>query len=434
MAAASSYKYVVLGGGNAAGYFAKEAVAQGVQKGDLAIVSEEPVVSYERPALSKAYLNPEGAPRLPGFHTCVGGGGDKQTPEWYEEKGIDFKTGTVVKEVDVVGKKLVTDGGDTIEFQKLVLATGCGVIDLHKDFKTEGADLDNILTLRDVRDADKIVAAMADCKQAGGKVVVVGGGYIGMEVASGLEKNGLDVTMVFPDPFFMPRLFTPEIAGFYEEYYANKGIKVIKGKSAKSFKGQNGKVATTVLDDGTELESPLVVVGVGSKPRTELFKGQVDLLDDRPGGVKVNSQLQTSNPDVYAIGDIALYPQPQYNNETTRMEHVQHARESGTFAAKEVLGKGDGSPYTYTPYFYSRVYDLGWEFYGSQKGDTVFFGDKGAKKFGSYWVDGGKVVGGFIEGGSDEEKKALKKLANSPASSPGEEELKKQGISFALSL
>lgn len=431
---ASSYKYVVLGGGNAAGYFAKQAVELGVSAGDLAILSEEAVVAYERPALSKAYLNPKDAPRLPGFHTSVGGGGEKQVPSWYSDKGIDFKTGTTVTDLDVKSKRVTTSVGDTFEYEKLVLATGCGVIDLAKDFKTEGADMENILTLRDVSDADKLVEAMANVKD-GQKVVVVGGGYIGMECACGLQKNGLDVTMVFPDPFFMPRLFTPEIAEFYEEFYEKKGIKIMKGVSAKSFKGEGGKVTTTVLDDGTELESALVVVGVGSKPRIELYKGQVDLEDKRPGGVKVNGHLQTSDPSVYAIGDIALFPQPQYNNETTRMEHVQHARESGMYAAREVFGK-NSEVYKYTPYFYSRVFDLQWAFYGSQKGDTVFFGDKSANKFGTYFVDGGKVVGGFIEGGSSEEQAALKKMAemsNAPKS-PGEEELKKQGIDFVMSL
>lgn len=433
MASSSQYKYVVLGGGNAAGYAAREFVANGLGAGELAIVSSEKVVSYERPALSKAYLAPDG-PRLPGFHTSVGGGGDRQAPEWYQEKGIDFKTGTTVTALDVNAKTLTTDAGDTISYEKLIVATGCGAIDLAKDFKVEGADLGNILYLRDVADADRLVAAFTETKEKGGKVVVVGGGYIGMEVASGLNKNGLDVTMVFPEPFMMPRLFTDEIADFYENFLQEKGIKLLKGNTAKSFTGKNGKVTHAVLDNGDKLPADLVVVGVGAKPNTELFKGQLDLVEEKPGGVKVNDHLQTSNPDVYAVGDIANFPQPRYNNERTRSEHVQNARESGAYAARDALKGPQSAPYDYLPYFYSRIYDLGWVFYGEQKGDTVFFGDKSAKKFGTYWVDGDTVVGGFLEGGSGEETAALKKLAEVRPKSPGADQLKSQGLSFATAL
>jgi monodehydroascorbate reductase (NADH) len=429
--AASDYKYVILGGGQAAGYTAREFVSGGLSAGELAIITEEDVVSYERPALSKAYLLPDG-PRLPGFHTCVGGGGERQAPDWYKEKGIDFKTGTTVKSVDAKAKKLTTESGDTIGYEKLILATGSGTINL-ADFGTEGADLEGILYLRDVADADKLVAAIGAAKGAGGKVVVVGGGYIGMEVASGLNQNGLDVTVVFPEPWLMPRLFTADIAGFYEDFLSGKGIKLLKGNTAKAFKGEGGKVTKTVLDNGDELDSSLVVVGVGARPNTQLLKGQLDVEDQKPGGIPVNGRLQTSDPDVYAIGDIALFPQPRFGGGKARQEHVQHARESGAFVARELLGKQQDD-YDYLPYFYSRIYDLGWVFYGEQKGDTVFFGDKSAKKFGTYWVDDGKVVAGFIEGGSDDEKAAVKKLAEVRPASPGQEELAKQGIDFALKL
>jgi monodehydroascorbate reductase (NADH) len=429
--AATDYKYVVLGGGQAAGYIAREFVSNGLSAGELAIVSSEDVVSYERPALSKAYLLPDG-PRLPGFHTCVGGGGEKQPPEWYKEKGIDFKTGTTVTEVDAKAKQLKTQSGDTIGYEKLVVATGSKTISM-ADFGAEGADLEGIVALRDVADADKLVSLISSTKEAGGKVVMVGGGYIGMEVSSGLNQNGLDVTMVFPEPWMMPRLFTEEIAGFYEDFLAGKGITLVKGNTAKAFKGENGRVTTTVLDDGRELESALVVVGVGARPNTQLLQGQVDVEDQKPGGIPVNSRLQTSNPDVYAVGDIALFPQPRFGGEKARQEHVQHARESGAYVARELLGKQQPE-YDYLPYFYSRIYDLGWEFYGEQKGDTIFFGDKSTKKFGTYWVDNDTVVAGFIEGGTKEEKAAMKKLAEVRPKSPGNSELKEQGAKFALSL
>jgi monodehydroascorbate reductase (NADH) len=180
------------------GYAAREFVKQGVQPGELAIISKEAVAPYERPALSKAYLFPENPARLPGFHVCVGSGGERLLPEWYSEKGIELILSTEIVKADLASKTLTSAAGATFTYEILVIATGSSVIKL-SDFGTPGADSNNILYLREVDDADKLYAAIQAKK--GGKAVVVGGGYIGLELSAVLKMNNLDITMVFPEPW-----------------------------------------------------------------------------------------------------------------------------------------------------------------------------------------------------------------------------------------
>ncbi|KZV48945.1 Monodehydroascorbate reductase family protein [Dorcoceras hygrometricum] len=282
--AEKSFKYVILGGGVAAGYAAREFAKQGVQPDELAIISKEAVAPYERPALSKAYLFPEGTARLPGFHVCVGGGGERLLPEWYTEKGISLILSTEITKADLASKTLHSATGDIFKYQTLVIATGSTVLRL-TDFGVQGAEAKNIFYLREIDDADKLVEAIKEKKN--GKAVVVGGGYIGLELSAALRINNIDVTMVYPEPWCMPRLFTAGIAAFYEDYYANKGVNIIKGTVAVGF-GTNeiGEVTDVKLKDGRVLDADIVVVGVGGKPLTSLFKGQVE---EEKGGIKVRS-------------------------------------------------------------------------------------------------------------------------------------------------
>uniref|UniRef100_A0A0E0ENZ6 monodehydroascorbate reductase (NADH) n=1 Tax=Oryza meridionalis TaxID=40149 RepID=A0A0E0ENZ6_9ORYZ len=335
MAAAKHFTYVILGGGVAAGYAAREFAKQGIKPGELAIISKESVAPYERPALSKGYLFPQNAARLPGFHTCVGSGGERLLPEWYSEKG---------------------------------------------------AEANNILYLRDIDDADKLVAAMQAKKD--GKAVVVGGGYIGLELSAALKTNNFDVTMV----------------------------------------------TAVKLKNGNVLEADIVIVGVGGRPLTHLFKGQVA---EEKGGIKTDAFFETSVPGVYAIADVAAFPMKLYN-EMRRVEHVDHARKSAEQAVKAIKAKeaGESVPeYDYLPYFYSRSFDLSWQFYGDNVGEDVLFGDNdptAAKpKFGSYWIKDGKVVGVFLEGGSAEENQAIAKVARAQPPVADVEALKKEGLDFA---
>ncbi|KAI8111300.1 hypothetical protein M9434_004872 [Picochlorum sp. BPE23] len=425
----SHFKYVVLGGGNSSGYAARQFVNLGGGPRELCIITNEAYVSYERPALSKAYLFPDKPARLPGFHTCVGGGGERQDPDWYAKHGIEFMVSTQVTELDREEKVVKTDKGESISYDTLIIATGARPVTLW-DLKAPGADLKGIYYLRNVQDADALIDGIAKAKGKGGKAVCIGGGYIGMECAAALAMNNLEVTMVFPESRLFERLFTPEIAEFYEKFYAEKGITLVKGALCKSLEGdETGSVTTAVLDNGTKVQCDLVVVGIGARPNTEIFKGQVDLVDGPPGGIKVNSKLQTSDENIYAIGDVAAFPQSLEGGKLTRQEHVVNCRTSAAYAMSSAMGEKVGD-YEYLPYFYSRVFSLSWQFYGSSDAEAVtHFGDMASGKFGAFWVKEGKIVGGFYEGGDPEDFSALKSIVVNQPKAP--ENLADLGLGLA---
>lgn len=430
--AEKSFKYVIVGGGVSAGYAAREFAKQGVQPGELAIISKEAVAPYERPALSKAYLFPEGAARLPGFHVCVGSGGERLLPEWYTEKGISLILNTEIVKADLASKTLTSAAGETFKYKILIIATGSSVLKL-TDFGVQGADSKNIFYLREIDDADKLVEIIKAKKT--GTAIVVGGGYIGLELSAVLKINNFDVKMVYPEPWCMPRLFTADIAAFYEGYYAKKGVDIIKGTVAVGFTSDdNGEVKEVKLKDGRVLEADIVVVGVGARPLTNLFKGQVE---EEKGGIKTDEFFKTSLPDVYAVGDVATFPMKMYGD-IRRVEHVDHSRKSAEQAVKAIFASEEGKEieaYDYLPYFYSRSFDLSWQFYGDNVGDAVIFGDhdpaSAKPKFGSYWIKDGKVVGAFLEGGAPEENQAIAKVAKLQPAASSLDVLAKEGLEFA---
>ncbi|URD91409.1 Pyridine nucleotide-disulfide oxidoreductase [Musa troglodytarum] len=447
------FKYVILGGGVAAGYAAREFVKLGLNPGELAIISKESVAPYERPALSKGYLFPQDVHNLSfakltiysmvlqdyqGFMSvlavaekdCFQNGMLRKDITFMA--GIELMLGTEIVKADLASKTLTSAADVIIKYDILIIATGSTVIRL-SDFGVQGADANNIFYLREIDDADKLVAAIHAKKD--GKAVIVGGGYIGLELGAALKINNLDVTMVYPEPWCMPRLFTAGIAAFYEGYYANKGIKIIKGTVAVGFDSDaNGDVTAVKLKDGRVLEADIVVVGVGGRPLITLFKGQVE---EEKGGIKTDGFFKTSIPDVYAVGDVATFPLKLYN-EQRRVEHVDHARKSAEQAVKAIKAAEEGKPieeYDYLPYFYSRSFDLSWQFYGDNVGDTILFGDNdptSAKpKFGTYWIKEGKVVGVFLESGSPEENKSIAKVAKLQPPVQDPEQLEKEGLAFA---
>ncbi|CAI0455073.1 unnamed protein product [Linum tenue] len=227
-----AFVYVILGGGVAAGYAALEFTRKGVAPGELCIISEEPVAPYERPALSKGYLLPEAPSRLPSFHTCVGANEERLSPKWYKEHGIELVLGTRVISADVRRKTLLTAAGETITFKFLIIATGARALKL-EEFGVTGSDAPNVCYLRNLADANRLVDVMGS--RSGGNAVVIGGGYIGMECAASLVINKMNVTMVFPEPHCMARLFSPRIAAYYEEFYKSKGVQFVKGTVLSSF-------------------------------------------------------------------------------------------------------------------------------------------------------------------------------------------------------
>ncbi|PPS17580.1 hypothetical protein GOBAR_AA02997 [Gossypium barbadense] len=420
------FEYVIVGGGVAAGYAALEFTKRGVSHAQLCIISEEPVAPYERPTLSKKFLHPESPARLPSFHTCVGANEELLTPTWYEEHGIELVLGTRVESVDVGQKTLLTASGETIRYETLIIATGAKALKL-EEFGVKGSEAENVCYLRDLADADRLVNVMQSC--TGGNAVVIGGGYIAMECAASLVINKINVTMVFPEAHCMPRLFTPKIASYYEDYYQSKGVKFIRGTILSSFEfDSNGKVTAVNLRDGSQIPVDMVVVGIGIRPNTSLFEGQLTM---EKGGIKVNGKLQTSNDSVYAVGDVAVFP-VDLCGRIRRLEHVDSARKTAKHVAAVIMEPDKTGEFEYLPLFYSKAFSFSWRFYGDNAGEVVHFGDYLGTKFGAYWINNGHLVGSFLEGGTEDEFEAI---ANATQLKPAVDDLAevgRQGLNFAM--
>eukprot|EP00440_Ansanella_granifera_P045835 gb/GFBE01049651.1/.p1 GENE.gb/GFBE01049651.1/~~gb/GFBE01049651.1/.p1 ORF type:complete len:435 (+),score=102.96 gb/GFBE01049651.1/:1-1305(+) len=416
------FEYLVVGGGNAAGYACREFVAQGVAANKIGIVTAEPVAPYERPALTKAYLHPPSAKvraRLPGFHTCVGGGGERQTPEWYAEKGISFINGKATA-VDLAAKT-VKVGEESVEYSKLILATGTRALKV-SEFGVKGDDLANVCYLREEKDAAELVKAL-EALGGSGKAVIVGGGYIGLECAAALVGWGVETTMVFPEAHCMSRLFNPELAQWLEDEYAARGVKLLKGDSVAEFVGEGGKLSGIKLKSGGSLDCNVAVVGVGASPNVEFCQG----LKLEQKGFAVDASMQTSDPDVYAVGDVAAFPS-RYGG-MTRCEHVDHARKSASQAVKAAMGLSP-EPYRYLPYFYTRIFEytdspIVFNFFGDQSGECSV-SKRGDKSIGAIWAKDGKVVGALLMGSpgpSGEDQAKLRQLVESSPAAAGAAEV-----------
>ncbi|AQK41658.1 Monodehydroascorbate reductase 5 mitochondrial [Zea mays] len=378
--------YVIVGGGNAAGYAARTFVEHGMADGRLCIVSKEPVPPYERPALTKGYLFPpdKKPARLPGFHTCVGSGGQRQTAEWYKENGIEVLYEDPVVAFDGKTQTLKTSSGKVLKYGSLIISTGCEASRLPEKI---GGKLPGVHYIRDVADADALVSSLGSAK----KVVVIGGGYIGMEVAAAACGWNLDTTIIFPEDHIMPRLFTPSLAKKYEELYQQNGVKFIKGALIEKLgAGSDGRVSSAVLKDGSVVEADTV-----------------------------DSLFRTSVPGIFAIGDVAAFPLKMYNR-IARVEHVDHARKSAHHCVETLL-TSQTKAYDYLPYFYSRVFEyegssrkVWWQFYGDNAvGEAVEVGNFDPK-VATFWIDSdSRLKGVFLESGTSEEFSLLPQLAKS---------------------
>jgi len=426
MSSSVAKKIVVVGGGVSAGYFARAIVAAG-RGADLTIISAEPVAPYERPALTKAVLHAESPARLPGFHTCVGGGGERQTEAWYADKGVTLRLGTRVVGWDASSRTVTADDGAVTPYDALVVAIGCTALRLPEAI---GGSLPGVHYVRDNADALALSDAMATAKAP----VVIGGGYIGLEAAAALAARGLNPRVVLMEPHTMARLWTPEVAAKYEALYESKGVVFHRGARVKRVvAGADGRVDGVELEDGAVLPADLVVVGVGAGAPSAPFDALRTTPDPkRPGGIAVDHVFAASGADVaprsvFAVGDVAAFPARDGVSAApspTRVEHVAHARASAAHCARAVLDDTFEAPYEYLPFFYSRVFEqkdqpraVNWAFWGFNRGACVCVGDF-APSMAAFWVDEaddgtGKVAGVMVESCSDAERDAAKRAAAS---------------------
>jgi 3-phenylpropionate/trans-cinnamate dioxygenase ferredoxin reductase subunit len=365
--------FVIVGGGLAGAKAAETLRAEGFD-GRVVLVAGEPELPYERPPLSKGYLL---------------GTADRESPrvraaDWYGEQGVELRAGVRATRLDPAAHRLTLDTGEKLPYAKLLLATGSSA----RRLPVPGGDLDGVRYLRTLADADRL---LADFTGGGRRVVIVGAGWIGLEVAAAARHHGNDVTIIEPQPTPLHAVLGPEMGRVFARLHRDHGVELFTDTIVREFRGAEGRVASVATDHHAGLEADVVVVGVGAAPNVELAAAAGLEVDN---GVVTDDGLRTSAPDVFAAGDVASSFHPLYGR-YVRVEHWANALNGGPAAARSMLGQ-DVS-YDRVPYFFTDQYDLGMEYSGlGGPGDTVVTrGNPDDGAFIAFWMQDGRVTAGM---------------------------------------
>ena len=332
--------FVIVGGG-AAGYAAAVALKTGAPQARCIVLSDDEHAPYDRTLLTKDYLDGKfGDDRLPISAVTL------------EGLGVELRLATRVERIDRAQAQVVLAGGETIPYAALLLATGAEP----KRLDVPGADQDHVRVLRSLADCRAVLARIA----GGGRVVVLGASFIGLESAASLRSRGLDVTVVTPDTEPTAAVFGTAVSQAIMAAHRDNGVAVVTGRRAVAVGPSD-----VTLDDGTRLPADLVVVGIGVTPRTGLAEAAGLAVDD---GVQVDAQLRTSDPAIYAAGDIARWPDP-HTGRAIRVEHWVVAQRQGQVAAANMLG--GATPFTAAPFFWTKHFDLSVRYVGHAGPDAA---------------------------------------------------------------
>lgn len=380
--------FVIVGAGLAGATAAEALRAEGFD-GRIVLLGEERHRPYERPELSKRYLRGEG-----GLDLFV------HAPGTYAEAGIELRTGKTVERIDVAESQVIVDG-EEVPFDRLVLATGAAP----RRLLVPGAELDGVITLRTLDDAEQLRQRAASA----GSIVVVGGGWIGSEVAASLRQLGHRPTLVVSQEAPLQRVLGPEVSAAFATAHRRHGTRVLAGRSVVAVEGRE-RVSRVRLDDGSAVPADLVIVGIGARARDDLAAGAGLAMAD---GVLVDERLETSVPGIFAAGDVASAFHPRYG-EHVRVEHWDNAKRQGRVAAANMLGRA--AMYDRVPYFFSEQYDLSMEYVGHAPAPdrVVFRGNPDDHAYLAFWLNGGRVVAG-MQVNSPGATKHLRTLVSSDA-------------------
>jgi 3-phenylpropionate/trans-cinnamate dioxygenase ferredoxin reductase subunit len=331
--------FIIVGGGMAGAIAAQTLREEGFD-GSITLLGQEPNAPYERPPLSKDYLQ---------------GKADRDSifvhPEpWYTEHGVDLSLGAAVTSLDPAARTVTTDTGAQLHYDKLLLATGSKP----RRLEVPGADLDGMYYLRNVEDSERIKIDFTRAK----RVVIIGAGWIGLETAAAARAAGLDVTLLVSGDLPLQRVLGPEVAPIFAELHRSHGVDLRYRTTAAELTGPHGAATGVILSDGSRIDADMMIVGIGALPRTELARAAGLKIDN---GIVVDEHLRTSDPDIFAAGDIAHAYSPRLGRHI-RVEHWANARRQGAVAAKAMLGQDavDLRP----SYFYTDQYDPSMEYAG----------------------------------------------------------------------
>jgi len=358
---------VIVGAGHAAGQAAASLRQEGYQ-GEIVIIGDEPHIPYQRPPLSKQYMSGEhGVERV-----------YLRPQKFYEDKNITLKVGTQVERIDTAAKQVTTSDGETIAYEHLLLCTG----GRPRRLPVPGADLEGIYYLRTISDVDAIRAEL----EPGRTLVIVGAGYIGLEVASVAVQHGLEVHVLEMESRVLQRVTTPEMSTYYHDLHTSRGVQIHTSTTVTGFEG-DGRVSRVLCGDKS-FDTDLVIVGIGIVPNVEIAEA-AGL--ECANGIVVDDHCRTSDPFIYAAGDCTNHPNPLLDRRL-RLESVPNAMEQARVAAANICG-GD-KVYASIPWFWSDQYELKLQMVGfSSDGDTqIIRGDMDKNEFAVFYLRDGKVV------------------------------------------
>jgi 3-phenylpropionate/trans-cinnamate dioxygenase ferredoxin reductase subunit len=364
--------FVIVGGGLAAGRAVETLRKEGFD-GDVTVLAGEPHPPYQRPPLSKGYLEGKEGMDAVLVHDA----------DWYAGRA-DLRQGTRATALDPAGHRVDLDDGSTLTYDAILLATGAAP----RSLDVEGADLPGVRMLRTIEDSD----ALADELRGGGRrLVLIGSGWIGMEVAATARTLGNDVTVLERGDVPLASAIGPEMGAVFRDLHLAHGVDLRSSVQVDRIAGADA--ATGVVADGEEIAADLVVIGVGAVPDTSLAEQAGIAVNN---GILTGSALRTDAPDVFAAGDVANAYHPVIQRHL-RSEHWENARKAGPVAAKSMLGLR--AAHDSIPYFYTDQFDLSMELAGyaplMKDAEIVVRGDRDAREFIAFWVDHGRVVGGM---------------------------------------
>jgi NADPH-dependent 2,4-dienoyl-CoA reductase/sulfur reductase-like enzyme len=365
--------FVIVGGGLAGAKAAETLRAEGFD-GRVVIVGAEAELPYERPPLSKGYLNGTAARDSAAVH-------DKS---WYDVHEVDLRTGVRATGLDPVTHRVMLETGEELPYAKLLLATGSSA----RRLPVPGAELDGVRYLRTLADADRL---LADFSGGGRDVVIIGAGWIGLEAAAAARHHGNAVTVLEPQPTPLHAVLGAQMGEVFARLHRSQGVDLFPRTTVRELRGTGGRVGSVVTDGSAGLAADVVLVGVGAIPNVELAAAAGLEVDN---GVVTDHALRTSAPDVFAAGDVAAVFTPLYGRHV-RVEHWANALNQGPAAARSMLGQE--VRYDRVPYFFTDQYDLGMEYSGlGGPGDTVVTrGDPDSGAFIAFWMDAGRVTAGM---------------------------------------
>jgi 3-phenylpropionate/trans-cinnamate dioxygenase ferredoxin reductase subunit len=363
--------FIVVGASLAGAKAAEELRNEGFD-GRILLFGSEAERPYERPPLTKDYLRGESQREKAYVHEEA----------FYDEHQIELETSTTVAAIASERSRATLADGRELPYDRLLLATGAEP----RRITVAGAELDGVHYLRNLDDCD----ALRSLLDTGGRAVVVGGGWIGSEFAASARQRGLEVAVIDPLPLPLERLFGTEVGSFYRDVHRDQGVELLLGEGVEAFEGER-QLTGVRTRGGRVIECDFAVVGIGVIPRTQLAE-QAGLATDN--GVLVSASLASSDPRIYAAGDVANAQHPFYG-ERIRVEHWANALNQGPAAAQAMLGRA--ASYDRLPYFFSDQYEVGMEYsgYAPAWDEIVFRGDPAGGEFVAFWLRDGRVVAGM---------------------------------------